>query len=99
MQLPGKMTSRSFQQAALAEDRVLCSTLMVIEQCHSAYQCGSLADRFGLAGQSLCFQAFPIEVKFLLRFFVVGQSLFCFVCSKGLTGFALGLRLARVVDE
>jgi hypothetical protein len=76
----------------LADDRFLYSTVMVVGQCHSTYFCGRFVSRFSLARQSLRFQAFPIKVKFLLRFFVVGQSLFCFVCSKGLPGFAFGAR-------
>jgi hypothetical protein len=53
------------------------------------------AQEGSLSGQPLCFQAFPIFVERLLRFFVIGQSLFRLDLSKRLSCFALrGRRFA-----
>lgn len=56
------------------------------------YFLGKPAGRFSLSRQPLCFQAFPIFVKRLLRFFVIAHSLFCLDRSKRLVRFALGGR-------
>jgi hypothetical protein len=50
------------------------------------------AQEGSLSGQPLCFQALPIFVERLLRFFVIGQSLFRLDLSKRLSCFALRRR-------